>query len=275
MTEFSYDGHPIQAGTCRADYALAGQRAHFSIMDLREMIVVARYYIDDPRNRSKRFVEYTCRDIHTSELYPFCRQLSPMGGVEDGDDNTLRPSTSFLPGTTGTTGALVNEQTPASEVDGDQVLVCFISGSRSRPVIVGVLRHSGSSAYGATTEEGERRLMRHKGTSIEVNQKGEYAIKHKSGSMVVMHDSGDVQVRPAPGRKLLHGDLDASENHVLGQQLKQWLSDLSDALLTATYPTGLGPTGPMLPPSSTTITTLKNSLDAILSDMAFTQKTQT
>lgn len=273
MTEHSYDGQPIQAGTNRGDYALVGQRAHFSIMDVREMLVVARYFVDDPRNRSKRFVEYTCRDLHTSELYPNCRQLGQMSGVDDGDDNTLRPSTSFLPGATGVTGAVVNEQTPAKDVDGDQVFVGFVSGSRSRPVIVGVFRHSGSQ-YGATAEQGERRLTRHKGTTIEVNSSGEYTIRHKSGSTLALLDSGDVQVRPAAGKKLFHGDVGASENHVLGQQAKQFLSDLVDALLSATYPTGLGPTGVMLPPSATTLALLKANLDNLLSDMAFTQKEQ-
>lgn len=274
MGDWSHDGQPIQAGLSRADYSLTGQRAHFSIMDIREMVVVARYYVDDPRNRSKRFVEYTCRDPHTSELLPFCRQLSPMSGVEDGDDNTLRPSTSFLSGSTSVTGALVTEHTPAKDVDGDQVMVGFISGSRSRPVIIGVFRHSGSQ-YGATTEQGERRLSQHKGTTIEVNAKGEYTIRHKSGSTFAMLDNGDVQLRPAAGKKLFHGDVGAAENHVLGQKFKQFASDLIDALLAATYPTGVGPTGPMLPPQSTTLAQLKAALDDLLSDMTFTQKEQT
>lgn len=274
MTEWSHDGHPIQAGVSRGDYALTGQRAHYSIMDVREMVVVARYYVDDPLNRSKRFVEYTCRDPHTSELYPGCRQLSQMSGVEDGDDSTLKPATSFLAGSTSTTGALVNEQTPAKDVDGDQVLIGFISGSRSRPVIIGVFRHSGSQ-YGATSAQGERRLTQHKGTSVEISSSGAYVITHKTGAKVSIEDDGNVQVRPAAGKKLFHGDVGADENHVLGQKFKQFASDLIDALLVATYPTGLGPTGPMLPPSSTQLTTLKSTLGSLLSDMAFTQKEQT
>lgn len=273
MTTYSWDGHPIQAGTNRDEYGLTGSRAHFSIMDLREMVVVARYYVDDPLNRSKRYVEYTCRDLHTGESYPGCRQLSSMSGVDDGDDNTLRPTTSFLSGTTGETGALANEHTPAKDVDGDQVLVGFISGSRSRPVIVGVFRHSGSQ-YGATSAQGERRLTQHKGTTLEVNAKGEYTVRHKSGSTIAMLDSGDVQVRPAPGKKLFHGDIGATENHVLGQQLKTFLSSTIDALLAATYPTAFGPSGPMLPPSQTQLQQLKATIDVILSNMAFTQKDQ-
>ena len=57
MSEFSHDGQPIQAGLSRHSYALTGERAHFSIMDVREMLVVARYYVDDQRNRSKKYVE--------------------------------------------------------------------------------------------------------------------------------------------------------------------------------------------------------------------------
>jgi len=274
VTEWTHDGHPIQAGLSRVDYALTGQRAHFSIMDIREMLVVGRYYVDDPRNRSKRYVEYTCRDLYTSELYPYCRQLSQMSGLDDGDDNTLRPSTSLLPGATGVTGALVGEQTPASDVDGDQVMVGFVSGSRSRPVILGVFRHS-ASGYGASSAQGERRLTRHKGTTIEVNEKGEYTIRHKSGSTFAMLDSGDVQCRPAAGKAIFHGDVGAAENHVLGQQLKTFLSSAIDALLSATYPTAFGPSGPMLPPSQVRLQELQANLDDILSNMAFTQKDQT
>lgn len=220
MSEWSHDGHPIQAGTNRGDYALVGQRAHFSIMDLREMVVVARFYVDDPRNRSKRFVEYTCRDIYTSELYPYCRQLSQMSGVDDGDDNTLRPSTSFLPGIP---GGHVKEQSPALQVDGDQVLVGFISGSRSRPVIVGVFRHSGSQ-YGATEAQGERRLTQHKGTRIEIQSDGSYIItsiggatftlstdggvrsESSGGASAMLLPDGSVQVIPAAGKTIQLGD---------------------------------------------------------------------
>jgi hypothetical protein len=137
-----------------------------------------------------------------------------------------------------------------------------------------VLRHSGSQ-YGASSADGERRLTRHKGTTIEVGSNGEYTIRHKSGSTIALLDNGDVQVRPAAGKKLFHGDVGATENHMLGQQTKQFLSDLIDALLAATYPTAFGPSGTMLPPSQTQLQALKANLDSLLSNMAFTQRDQT
>ena len=223
MTEWSHDGSPLQHGTGRHTVAMTNVRAPYSIVGLRECAVVARYYVDDPRNRSKRFVEYVVRDLQTSELYPGARQLSAMGGVNDGDDNTLHPATSLLPGATGPTGSLGVEQSPANTTDGDQVMVGFIEGSRARPVIISVFRQS-ASAYGATSVDGERRLTVHKKTSIEIkadgtyvitsaggasitmDQDGQVAIESKSGSTITMNTSGDVIINAAEGAFVQLGD---------------------------------------------------------------------
>jgi hypothetical protein len=206
VREIAYDGTPIQAGAKHEDYALSMVYAHYSVFGVREMVVVARYYVDDPRNRSKRFVEYVCRDVSNNELYPFARQLSAMGGVDDGDDNTLHPSTTPLPGTGPASGSMDPEQAPALAVDGDQVLVAFVEGSRSRPVIVGVFRQAGSNAYGATTVDGERRLTQHKGTSIEIKSDGTYVITAKGGSTITMDTDGNITVNAAAGALMQAGD---------------------------------------------------------------------
>jgi hypothetical protein len=249
-TDYAWDGTPLTAGTSRRHFALTGEHAHWSILGQREMVVVGRHFVDDPGNTSKRFVEYDCRDIYTGEFLPGCRLLSSMGGTTNGDDNVLHPSTKLLPGSTSTTNAKT-ENVPAKLIDGDQVFVGFVEGSRSRPVIYGVLPHSGSTR-GATAAQGERRLTSHMGTSTEIQQDGTYVV--------------------TPATKMQFGGPNASENLVLGQKFKQFASDLIDALLTATYPTGVGPTGPMLPPASTTIANLKTQLATLLSDIAFTQK---
>jgi hypothetical protein len=164
----------MQAGSSPREFALTGEAAHYSIIGLREMVVVARYYIDDPNNRSKRFVEYSCRDLQTAEVFPGCRQLSAMGGVDDGDDNTLHPSTAPLGG--GFSAKFNAQQAFARDSDGDQVLVGFVEGSRARPVILGVFRQIGSNTYGATAAQGERRLTQHKGTTVEIQKDGKYIV---------------------------------------------------------------------------------------------------
>lgn len=193
MPDWSYDGSPIQHGVGRHLTGVSGVQAPYSLVGQREMVIVARYYIDDPRNRSKRYVEYDVRDIFTSEVYPGARQLSPMGGVDDGDDNVLSPSASLLPGQTGPTGKLGVEQYPAIITDGDQVLVGFIEGSRARPVIFGVFHHS-ASQYGATSAQGERRLTVHKKTSIEIKADGTYVITSAGGASITMDPDGEVAV---------------------------------------------------------------------------------
>jgi multimeric flavodoxin WrbA len=67
------------------------------------------------------------------------------------------------------------------------------------------------------------------------------------------------------------GDPDgALENTVLGQQLKAFFDTLLSALLSATYTSSVGPVGPMLAPSSTTLSQLQSTLDSLLSTVVFT-----
>ncbi len=250
--EFSPDGQPIQAGLQHRSVILTGNVPSYAMFGLHEMVVIDRKYVKQPGNRSRAQVEYTCRDLVTGDILIGCRRLDVMSGLTNGDDNVLHPATKLRPGAPGK----FNRQSPAQDTDGDRVLVGFIEGSRQRPVIIGVFRHS-FATYGAQESNGERRLTIHNGAQIEIDK------------------DGNVRVQPAPGKDVFIGDQGATENLVLGQKFKQFASDLIDALLTATYPTGTGPSGPMLPPESATLTNLKAALDTLLSDMAFTQKEQT
>lgn len=269
--DYSNDGQPIQAGLQHHSVVLTGNAPSFSMFGLHEMLVVDRKYVKDKGNRSRSQVEYTCRDLHTGDLIVGCRRLDVMSGLTNGDDDVLHPSMQMRPGVAPAKSGI--KQAPAQDTDGDRVLVGFIGGSRSRAAIIGVFRHS-LATYGATAENGERRLTMHQGTTIEIQQDGQYVITHKTGSVITLLTSGDVQVKPASGKDVFIGDQGASENLVLGQKFKQFASDLIDALLVAIYPTGVGPSGPMLPPSSVTLNTLKAQLDTLLSDMAYTQKEQ-
>lgn len=245
----AYDGTPIQAGM--QEHSLTGTYPQFSILGHREMVVIGRRYKEDKFNRSHTQVEYTVRDLRTGDVFPGARVINTLSGALNGEDVVLHPAGQIRKNTTGNLGF----QTPAVSTDGDRVLVAFLEGSRSQPVIIGVFRHP-DATYGATEEDGERRLIIHNGAQIEIDK------------------DGNVRVQPAPGKDVFIGDQGATENLVLGQAFKTFAENLIDALLAATYPTGVGPTGPMLPPQSVTLTNLKAALDDLLSDMAFTQKEQ-
>jgi hypothetical protein len=245
------DGFPMQAGLRNASLNLTNRIPAYSIAGLREAVVVERKYINDQGNRSRVTVMYACRDLISGDIYDGCQRVDMMSGMLNGDDFVLHPTTVALPNEVPSNTGFRYQ--PAATSDGDYVLLGFIEGSRGRPVILGVLRH-GKAAYGATSGDGERRLTRHNGAEVEIDK------------------DGNVRVTPAPGKDVWIGDKGADENLVLGQKFKQFASDLIDALLAATYPTGTGPSGPMLPPQSVTLTNLKAALDTLLSDMAFTQK---
>ena len=271
MSDSNYDGTPVQGGLEHAATTLTDRDPQFSMHSFHEMVVVGRTYVDEPGNRSRTHIEYTCRDLATGDIFHGVQRMQQSAGVDDGEDLPLRPASKLLPHAL---GQRFSNQTKSRDVDGDRVIVVFLKGSVYKPVIIGTLTHR-SATYGAKKADGERRLLTHKGTSVEIKQNGEYVIKHKSGAEVTLLDSGDVALTPAPNKHVFLGDTTATENLVLGQQFKTFAQDLIDALLTATYPTGMGPSGPMLPSSATTLQTLRASLDTLLSDVAFTQKSKT
>lgn len=262
---YSSDGQPIQAGLQYRSVVLTGNVPSYSMFGLHEMVVIGRKYVKDVGNRSRAQVEYECRDLETGDILPGCRRLDVMSGLTNGDDDVLHPATKLRPGAPGK----FSRQSPAQDTDGDRVLIGFIGGSRTRPVIIGVFRHS-LATYGATAIDGERRLTQHQGTTIEIKSNGEYVINHKSGSTVKLLDNGDVQIRPADGRDAFIGDQGATENLVLGQLWKTMMSTVLNAIAAHVHPTGTGPSGP--PNNAATYITEDTGLPNILSDMAFTQK---
>ena len=183
--EYSWDGQPIQAGLQNRSVVLSGNARSYSMFGLHEMVVVDRKYVGEPGNRSHAQVVYACRNLHTGDVIQGCRRLDVMSGQVNGDDDVLHPSTTPLPGTKLSKTGIA--QTPAQSTDGDRVLVGFIGGSRIRPVIVDVFRHS-LAQYGATKADGERRLTTHMGTNIEIKKDGQYVITHKSGATININE---------------------------------------------------------------------------------------
>jgi len=212
VTDTAYDGTPIQSGLLNT--SLTGRAAGFTMIGMREAVVVSRRAVDEKGNRSRKAVEYDCRDLQTGDIYPACRRLDHMSGALNGDDDVLHPATNLR---TGAKNKL-DRQTPANQTDGDQVLIGFVEGSRNKPVIVGVFRHP-DATYGAKVADGERRYTTHGGTSVEITSQGVWRVLHKSGATLEVMDSGDVKVIPAPGKTILLGDagLTALDGVVTGQ----------------------------------------------------------
>ena len=202
MTDYSYDGAPTQAGLCTDSTHMTGTLPHFSGIGLRLMVVTEVKYIDQPGNRSRKYAEYTCRDIMTNEFAYGCRPLVSLGGIDSGEDNTIAPASKLRDGAR---TARFTKNTAARDTDGTVVLVGFVEGSKSRGVILGAVAHQ-YSTLGATAEDGERRLVRHKGTSVEFKKDGTYVITRKvsdsQSTITTVTPSGDVTVRHHSGAKV-------------------------------------------------------------------------
>ena len=88
----------------------------------------------------------------------------------------------------------------------------------------------------------------------------------------IISQNTDIILQPAVN--LLLGSEEATENLVLGQLWKTLMSSVLGALMSHTHGTGVGPSGPPLPPELTTFTTEKTGVDNgnQLSDFIFAQK---
>lgn len=251
----TYDGTHKQPGTHDHDHGLTGDSPHFSLIGLREMVVVKSVYTDDANNRSRAFVEYEVRDLYSGEIYTNVRRCQIMGGMVDGDDDVLHPAAQLRDGAS---SSKISRFTRANDTDGDRVLVAFVEGSKQRPVIIGVLTHTYAN-YGATTADGERRFTTHKGTTIEIKSNGEYVITHKSGSTIHLDDSGNVIVVPSGTAHVLLGD-EASTTPALNTvDGTDFLAALGFAIAQAA---SLAPP-PVAAAAIATLTTLQSALQTL------------
>jgi len=194
---------------------IAGRYPTYSKATSVECVVIAVRFIDDQLNISKTHVEYDVRDLRTGAIYQNVRRVDSAGGMDDGDENVLRPAQKLIGAASPIFDPKINQ---LSESDGDRVQVQFNYGAQHGAVITDVLPHP-KMEYGTTREQGQRRFTTHKGTSVEIAKDGTYTIKrggttivvdddsveitHKSGSRMRFLDDGDIDV--VPRRELLLG----------------------------------------------------------------------
>jgi hypothetical protein len=195
---------------------IAGKYPSYSKVAGVECVVIAVRFKDDKLNISKTHTEYDVRDLRTGAIYPNVRRADSGQGMEDGDENVLRPAQKLIGAASPVFDPKIDQ---LSESDGDRVQVQFNYGAQHGAVITDVLPHPKMS-YGTTRDQGQRRFSTHKGTSIETKDDGTYQIKrgdtsitlnadesieisHKSGSTLRFLSNGDIDVQPR--RDLLLG----------------------------------------------------------------------
>ena len=196
-----YDTHIPSNGVGGAQ--VSGKYPAFSTTEHREGVVIAVHYIDDPRNRNRKYTEYDVRDLRSGQIYPACRRLHQTAGMDSGTDDILTPASAPLKSAR---GPLVFDPTvsPLAESNGDRVALAFIHGAHTSPIILGVLSHRATS-YAARRVDGHRKFTTHRGTSVETKEDGTHVITRTldaaagtkttitvqpNGDVVVLHDSG-------------------------------------------------------------------------------------
>lgn len=249
MSDTHYDGTPVTNGTSNTH--LSGQYGQFSMVGDRVCVVVDRFFIEDPKNKSKKWVEYNVRDLQTGVIYQHARKLERVSGIESSEEIVLHPATKSIK-----PGQKFYKGLKALDTDGDLVLVSCIGGVAARSVITGCINRN-DFERGATKEDGQRRLLYHFGITEEFKKDGSYhlqrgeasidlnkdeeitltrgpltvtlakdnkaTLKHSSGGSVELSSTGTVIDGPTLNGVLLGAN--ATEKAILGDRMKSTVID--------------------------------------------------
>ena len=209
----------------------------FSIVGVREGVVIEVHYTDQPSNKSKQFVEYDVRDLVNGQVYTAVRRLGATGEIDGGTEDVLVPASRIV-----NSIELFDKYTTANlgATNGDRVLLAFVNGAYHSAVILGVLPHARRTAGQTTTFDGHRRFSVHEGTNFEIKKDGTYVIsrtlptgvvsltlspdgtyvvEHPSGSKLTVNTDGSIELDGA-GNSSIRIGAGATESVVRGDSFK-------------------------------------------------------
>ena len=155
-----------QNQTKREDYALY------------RCMVVKVLYVDDKDNITSNadnpevlYDVIVLGGFSSGQVISNCRLASYFGGNENYDERILKASTKKL------------NEVRLNSHDGDVVYVQFLQGHSAYPVIVALDRGIKPANAASTKADGPRMQSEYNGLLREINNKGEYSVTRKGGSV--------------------------------------------------------------------------------------------
>lgn len=169
--------------------------------------VTKTYFVDDPQNRSKQYVEYDvlARDAKGGMVtYKNCRYAGDMYSTSDFSETILQDSDFAFK------GKLEKANLPEN-LSGTRVIIGFLDGSLDKPIIIGGAPHKRKK--GSTKADGVRKRGEFRGLSWEISKKGElnltYQGNRKPDGSLERPDSGPTSIKIDESGNL---EIDQSKN---------------------------------------------------------------
>jgi len=262
------------------------------------------YYPQDKENVSKLFIEYQVLVQHrangtaVTKMYDHCLAIDHLAGVADFSYSTFRADNA---------ATRVEGKFRKPGLGARVIMLCINGESQSAVIIGGIrnpmigakdqkdLGHHHHSSFNGVdvnvNKDGEFTLTRggankldgkladgvnedSTGTFVTFDKEGNVTLSDKNGENKVFldHVNGKMQVFTKTeidlkSPKVRLGDTETTDPAVGGNELKQVLSDLIDAIMAETHPTAVGPSGP--PINTPQFTKIKATLQQILSKVVF------
>ncbi len=169
------DGTHIQSSLAGGD-TKQHPESNFPYLLLGTVIKV--HFKDESDSLSKKVVEYDVQTWDPQFVFRRVPMMTPRNGVNDGYVPILRA------------GAVVENQNPMDDTDGDIVVMGFVGGELGQPFILGCYPNTKSGSPVGLAADGETHTIKHKGATIRINDDGSIDLEPASGKLVQIGITG-------------------------------------------------------------------------------------
>ena len=181
MSEILRDGSVLSTNTIRSYENI--NRYNYSSLCIAVILEVI--YIDDPRSVSRSMVEYNVKvdDGLKAGFYNNVVALPNLGGIFNFSDKVYKGREKSFQNKNSLDikcSSSLNTMT-RFEHDGDQVVLGFLDGNVSAPIILGSWNNCNIYFPMARREDGTRFLEEFNGVRTEINKEGEWSLTYLGG----------------------------------------------------------------------------------------------
>jgi len=153
--------------------------------------ILRSYPKGDPKNRSKRWVEYDAivtSGVRKGEIITNITPMCGFGGDKNFNEVVYQPKTQVLKGKD------LGDRTPPEDTDSSHIMVQFLNGNYNFPIITGAWPQPNNQEYGATEDDGTRLKGQFQGLAWNIDKTGKLTLIFKDNKIEFDGPTGNLTI---------------------------------------------------------------------------------